>query len=81
MAAFLAFALVAFARRQPFFMRNGFYLMVAVYAAQRFLWEFLKPYAAVIGPFNVFHLLCLGLVAYSALMISQGDGRLEPAAA
>jgi len=43
----------------------GFYLFVGVYAAQRFLWEFIKPYGTVIGPFNLFHLICLGLLAYA----------------
>jgi prolipoprotein diacylglyceryltransferase len=43
----------------------GFYLFVGVYAMQRFLWEFLKPYGAVIGPFNLFHLICLGLLGYA----------------
>jgi len=43
----------------------GFYLFVAVYAAQRFLWEFIKPYGTVIGPFNLFHLICLGLLGYA----------------
>ena len=45
--------------------RTGFYLFIGVYAAQRFAWEFLKPYATVIGPFNLFHLLSLALVAYA----------------
>ena len=40
-------------------------LFVGVYAAQRFLWEFIKPYGTVIGPFNLFHLICLGLLAYA----------------
>jgi phosphatidylglycerol:prolipoprotein diacylglycerol transferase len=43
----------------------GFYLFVGVYAAQRFLWEFIKPYGTVIGPFNLFHLICLGLLGYA----------------
>jgi phosphatidylglycerol---prolipoprotein diacylglyceryl transferase len=44
---------------------TGFYLFVGVYAVQRFLWEFIKPYGAVIGPFNLFHLICLGLLGYA----------------
>ena len=47
--------------------RTGFYWFVAVYAVQRFAWEFLKPYAAVVGPLNLFHLLSLALVAYALL--------------
>jgi prolipoprotein diacylglyceryltransferase len=45
--------------------RAGFYLFVGVYAAQRFLWEFLKPYGTIVGPLNLFHLICLGLLAYA----------------
>jgi phosphatidylglycerol---prolipoprotein diacylglyceryl transferase len=69
MAAFLVVALVLMARRQPFFMANGFYLMVAVYAGQRFVWEFLKPYGTVLGPFNIFHIVCAGLLIYAVAMI------------
>ena len=81
MVAFLAFALWAFDRRQPFFMRNGFYLVAAFYAGQRFLWEFLKPYATVVGPLNIFHLLSLAVVAYGILMIMTGERRHERALA
>ena len=38
--------------------------MIIFYACQRFVWEFLKPYPAVLGPLNAFHFLMLGLVAY-----------------
>ena len=80
MALFLAYALWSLWRREPFFMRNGFYLLVGAYALQRFVWEFLKPYASVLGPLNIFQLLCLALIGYSAFMIGRGQ-RLEPAAA
>jgi prolipoprotein diacylglyceryltransferase len=72
MLAFLVVALVLIGRRNAFFMRNGFYLLVLVYAGQRFLWEFLKPYGAVVGPFNLFHLICAGLVIYSLTMMARG---------
>jgi phosphatidylglycerol:prolipoprotein diacylglycerol transferase len=72
MLAFLVVALVLIGRRDAFFMRNGFYLLVLVYAGQRFLWEFLKPYGAVVGPFNLFHLICAGLVIYSIAMMARG---------
>jgi prolipoprotein diacylglyceryltransferase len=68
MAAFVAYALWALARRQPSFMRSGFYLLTGFYAAQRFAWEVLKPYAAVLGPFNLFHFLCVALLGYSLVM-------------
>jgi phosphatidylglycerol---prolipoprotein diacylglyceryl transferase len=69
MGAFLLAALVLIGRRDPFFMRNGFYVLVLVYGAQRFAWEFLKPYGTVAGPFNLFHLICAGLVIYSVSMM------------
>lgn len=69
MTLFLGYALFAIARKDAVFATRGFYLMVGFYAAQRFLWEFLKPYGTVVGPFNLFHLLCLGLIGYSGLMI------------
>jgi len=80
MAAFLVFALWALARRVPFFMQNGFYLLVVVYAGQRLLWEFLKPYGTVIGPFNIFHFICIAVVAYGLTMIA-GERRHERAPA
>jgi prolipoprotein diacylglyceryltransferase len=77
MAAFLIFALVMLARREPFFMRNGFYLMVFWYAAQRFGWEFLKPYASLLGPLNLFHLICLGLMGYAIWMLKANHGSVR----
>lgn len=68
MAGFLAVAVWAVPRK-PGFRSNAFYLMTGFYAAERFGLEFLKPYAAVLGPLNIFHLACLGLLAYSAVMI------------
>jgi len=69
MMLFLGFWLRAMARRDTAIVRNGFYLFVAWYAAQRFAWEFLKPYPVVAGPFNLFHLICMALFAYSLFMI------------
>jgi uncharacterized membrane protein YeaQ/YmgE (transglycosylase-associated protein family) len=67
MAIFLAAYLVGLRRRSPWAMRRGFYAMCVWYGAQRFAWEFLKPYPTLAGPFNLFHLLCGGLVAYGWL--------------
>ena len=75
MLAFLVGALVLLGYRNVWFMRNGFYALVAYYAAQRFAWEFFKPYAAVFGPFNLFHLVCLALLAYAGVMIRRPDER------
>ena len=71
MGGFLALALYLIGMRNALFMRNGFYVMVLVYAGQRFLWEFLKPYQPVLGPLNLFHFICMGLMIYSAWMIAR----------
>ena len=65
MAAFLGLFLLLLRRGDAAVRRTGFYLFVAVYAVQRFAWEFLKPYGTVVGPLNLFHLLSLALVAYA----------------
>ena len=64
MALFLAIYLLGLQRRSPWAMRRGFYAMTMVYGVQRFCWEFLKPYPKLVGPFNLFHVLTLGLVIY-----------------
>lgn len=75
MLAFLAFALAMLARRNAWFEAKGFYLMVLIYGLQRFFWEFLKPYAAVLGPFNLFHLVCAGLIGYALVMLGTKNER------
>jgi hypothetical protein len=69
MMALLAGLLAGYARRSPWLTRHAFYLVVGVYGAQRFAWEFLKPYATVLGPFNLFHVLAAGLVGYAVYMV------------
>ncbi len=71
MLAFLGIYLFQIARQNSFVLRHGFYLFVGTYAVQRFIWEFLKPYPRVVGPFNVFHIICLALLSYSLLMMSR----------
>jgi phosphatidylglycerol---prolipoprotein diacylglyceryl transferase len=67
MTLFLVVFLALLRRGEPLALRAGFYLFIGVYAAQRFAWEFLKPYGSVIGPFNLFHLLSLALIAYAVV--------------
>jgi prolipoprotein diacylglyceryltransferase len=72
MLPLLALLLWRLAARDPFWLANGFYLTVGWYGAQRFVWEFFKPYAALIGPLTLFQLVCLGLLLYAAVMIRSG---------
>jgi len=67
MALFLAIYLLGLRARADWALRRGFYAMCAWYGAQRFAWEFLKPYPRLIGPFNLFHLICAGLVVYGCV--------------
>jgi phosphatidylglycerol:prolipoprotein diacylglycerol transferase len=71
MAAMFVVLLERFAARDRFWLANGFYLVVGWYALQRFVWEFFKPYATVVGPLNLFHMVCLGLLLYAGVMIRR----------
>ena len=71
MGLFLLAYLIAAARRSLFVLANGFTLAVGFYGAQRFVWEFLKPYAPIVGPFTVFHLASASLVLYAAILLSR----------
>ena len=67
MAVFLLVFLRLVRRDHPLALRAGFYLFIGVYAGQRFLWEFLKPYGTIVGPFNLFHIVSIWLIAYTIL--------------
>jgi phosphatidylglycerol:prolipoprotein diacylglycerol transferase len=73
MAAFAAFYVLAVLNRSRFVVTNGFYLALAFYGLQRFLWEFLKPYGAVIGPLTLFHLLSLFILFYAVVMLATAS--------
>ena len=70
MAAFALVYVIEVRRRNAFVIANGFYLAVGFYGAQRFLWEFIKPYGPLLGPFTLFHLLSFAIVAYAGYMIA-----------
>jgi len=69
MAAFAAFYVAAVLRHDDYVITNGFYLALAWYGLQRFFWEFLKPYGALIGPLTLFHLLSLFVLLYAGVML------------
>jgi prolipoprotein diacylglyceryltransferase len=70
MAAFAVFYVLAVLNRNSFIVTNGFYLALAYYGLQRFIWEFLKPYGTLIGPLSLFHLLSLAILIYAAVMLA-----------
>lgn len=68
MLAFLLFTLAMLKNNRDFVIRYGFYLCAGFYGAERFVWEFLKPYKLV-GPLDMFQYLCITLVLYGSFMI------------
>jgi prolipoprotein diacylglyceryltransferase len=70
MAGFAMYYCFAVQQRHRFVIDNGFYLALAFYGLQRFFWEFLKPYAPLIGPLTLFHLLSLVILLYAAVMLA-----------
>jgi prolipoprotein diacylglyceryltransferase len=70
MAAFAVFYVAAVIRRDEYIITNGFYLALAFYGLQRFVWEFFKPYGALIGPLSLFHLLSLFVLFYAVYMLA-----------
>jgi prolipoprotein diacylglyceryltransferase len=70
MAAFAIVYVMRVRRNDRFVIENGFYLAVGYYGLQRFLWEFIKPYGALIGPFTLFHILSGLIFLYAVVMIA-----------
>jgi prolipoprotein diacylglyceryltransferase len=70
MAAFALVYVVAVLRHDDYVITNGFYLALAWYALQRLVWEFLKPYGALVGPLTLFHLLSLFVLLYAVFMLA-----------
>lgn len=80
MLAFLIVLLISYPKHAVLWQAQGFYVFVLVYAGQRFVWEFLKPYSTVFYPFNLFQLLCLFMLGYAAVMLlkmRKNHGRLS----
>ena len=59
---------------------HAFHALIIFYAAQRFAWEFLKPYPPLVGGLNVFHMLMAGLVIYGVVWWRRGERGGRPAA-
>jgi prolipoprotein diacylglyceryltransferase len=76
MLAFLAVYLVALSRRAEWTRTRAFYLFVLFYAAQRFVWEFLKPYPRVLGPLDLFQLLAIAMFVYALLFDARARRKI-----
>ncbi len=73
LAVFLVFYVCGLRRRVRWAETRAFHVLIMVYTGQRFIWEFLKPYPPLLGPFNLFHLLCLGLLIYGFVWYRRPD--------
>lgn len=78
MLAFFAFYIAALRRRSPWTTTRAFYWFIGWYAAQRFLWEFFKPYPRLVGPLDIFQLCALGLLAYAWWFDARTSRRPPP---
>ena len=74
MLAFLTVYLFALARRAAWTRGRAFYLFVLFYAAQRFVWEFFKPYPDIVGPLDLFQLLALAMIVYALVFDARARG-------
>jgi hypothetical protein len=80
MLAFLGVYLTGLKQRRAWALERGFYVFVAWYGAQRFVWEFLKPYPRLLGGLDLFQLIALGMIAYGWIYFVR-DRRLARAGA
>jgi hypothetical protein len=77
-AAAMALFVIWYLTRRTLDPQIIFYIFIATYATQRFIWEFLKPYPPLMFGLNVFHILMMGLIAY-AIVYARNARRFGPA--
>ena len=80
MAGFATVYFAALMQRQRRPVTLGFPLVVLFYATQRFAWEFLKPYGAVLGNLSLFHLTSIVLVVYALALLRDNRNAAAGAA-
>lgn len=77
MLVFLIILLISYPKNIDFWQQKGFYIFILVYAGQRFLWEFLKPYPTLIANLNLFHLIGLAMMTYALIMLVKSPTQHE----
>ena len=65
MFLFFIYVVVIYFKNRVYFENYIFYQFILLYATQRFLWEFLKPYETIVMGLNIFQLFCFGLILYA----------------
>lgn len=81
MAGFAVWYVHAARRHDARAIRDGFYLVLLFYGVQRFVWEFMKPYGAILGPLTLFHLLSSAIMLYAVVMLATAPAPIRPDAA
>lgn len=71
MSLFFIYVVYIYFKDRVYFEKNIFYQFVLVYALQRFIWEFLKPYETVFLGLNIFQFFCLGLIVYAIYYLKK----------
>ncbi len=65
MGLFFLYTIWVYKNNKKTFEHTIFYQFIGYYSLQRFIWEFLKPYASVALGLTVFQIVCLMLMMYS----------------
>ena len=76
MFLFFLYVVYIYFKDQKYFEKYIFYLFILLYATQRFVWEFFKPYETIALGVNIFQFFCLGLMVY-ALYHLQKTSRIS----
>ena len=71
MSGFFLFLLWLYRHKKERFEQKGFYYFVLFYGAQRFVWEFLKPYVTVAFGLNLFQIVSIALMLYAASYLKR----------
>jgi len=69
MGLFFFYSVWVYYQHKKTFETSIFYQFVGYYALQRFIWEFLKPYATIGWGFNVFQWMCVILILYALIFL------------
>lgn len=71
MTLFFIYLLTVYFKNKIYFEKVIFYQFVFLYSLQRFIWEFLKPYEQIAMGLNLFHFICLALLAYALFYLRE----------
>ena len=71
MGLFFLYVVYTYFKNKNYFEKYIFYQFILLYAIQRFMWEFLKPYETIFLGLNIFQFFCLGLMVYALVHLKK----------